>query len=323
MRLVLGVSLTASSAAWVLIDTADGNIVSEKVVALDSAHQIASATARSIQDFDQQTQHDIEGVRLTWSDDAREHGIRLRTKLRLFGFETVETVSQDAAREGLNKTARYFAPHLDLAFGAARSDVRADGSALRRLAARVPIRPAARVPIPVAAAAGAAVLAGVGLYALVGLSPSEAPDTTAAVGTPSQSGPEVGPAPAGAPSALPAPAAVAKPVAVPTEVPAAPSPAPKPVTAWLPATTVVQPEVVAVPDSTIAIELDSTVPETVSARVGQPHLPVAHLPAAPAHLPIGPAQPPVGPAQPVAVSPQFVPPTPAPPLLSSLFSALP
>ncbi|MGB0436124.1 MAG: hypothetical protein ACPGIJ_04010, partial [Mycobacterium sp.] len=253
MRWVLGLSLTESSAVWVLVDTTDGKILDEEIVTLDSLHEIARAAARSVQAFDMRTEHDIEGVRLTWSDDARQHGIRLRTKLRLFGFETVETVSQDAAREGRNKTARHLAPHLVLAYGAARSgvDAREDAGMLQRLtawvplpvatqaplrmatqvplriAARVPLRVARQVPMRVAAGAGVAVVVavGIGLYALVGPPQSEAPANSAAASAPPQSGPAMGPLHTSAPSAVlaapdmepapaPAPSRVPEPVAV-------------------------------------------------------------------------------------------------------------
>ncbi len=140
MRVVLGVSLTAGSAVWVLVDTYDGSIIADEVVPLESVNEIARAAARSVQAFALQSERDIDGVRLVWDDDARQHGIRLRTKLRLFGFETVETVSEDAAREGRNRTARHIAPHMVLAYGAARADLEGDDDkgVLGRLVSRVP-----------------------------------------------------------------------------------------------------------------------------------------------------------------------------------------
>ena len=260
MRLVLGVSLTASSAVWVLVDTVNGKILAEEVVNLDSVDEIARATARSVQVFDMQTEHDVEGVRMTWSDDARQHGIRLRTKLRLFGFEIVESVSEDAAREGRNKTARHLAPHLALAYGAARADLHADDGrgVLRRLAARVPIR--------VAAAVCAVALVGVGLSAFVAMSPSDPPVSTAAEATPPQ--PElpvqpIRPGPEAEPAPVAAPQAAAPQAAAPTETPVAPVPsaAPEPVTAWQPATAEAQAEVTAVPQVTAEVMTDPTAPE--------------------------------------------------------------
>jgi len=302
MRLVLGLSLTASSAVWVLVDTVNGEILAEEVVALDSLHEIARAAARSVQAFDVQTGHDIEGVRMTWSDDARQHGIRLRTKLRLFGFDAVETVSEDHAREGRNKTARHIAPHLALAYGAARADLDADlgGSVLQRMAAGVPFR--------VAAAVGAATVVGVGLYAFVGPTPSEAPDTAAAEPVPARSGQSVGPAPAATPPVVPAPQA-AEMVAVPVAQPVA---VPEPADAWQPITTAVEPEADPAPEIATEIALDSTVPETISAIAGEPHLPAVQQVAEPGQV-----------VEPVMTVPEPVLPPPLPPVLSSLFGALP
>lgn len=140
MRVVLGLSLTANSAVWVLVDTYDGSILADEVVPLESVNEIARAAARSVQAFALQSERDIDGVRLVWDDEARAHGIRLRTKMRLFGFDTVETVSEEAAREGRNRTARHIAPHMVLAYGAARADLDtdADKGVLGRLVARVP-----------------------------------------------------------------------------------------------------------------------------------------------------------------------------------------
>jgi hypothetical protein len=331
MRLVLGLSLTACSAAWALVDIDDGKILADRIVALDSPHDIARAGARSVQAFDNESDYAIEGIRLTWSEDAQQQGVRLRTKLRLFGFQTVETVSQDDAREGRNKTARYLDPHLALAYGAARSDVNGDGSGslLRRVSGQVPIRVAA------ASGTAAAVVLGIGFYALVSPSESEAPDNTAAASTSPQSVPEADAAPAATPSA------VAEPVAAPA-VTASPPRAPEPVAGSLPASGPGSSEAAWVPDDTIEIELDSTVPEIIPAQIEEPHLSNAHLPAGRAQPVVGPAQPVVGPAQPAigpahlpagpaqpAAAPgpptvsQFLLPTPLPPVLSSLFDALP
>ncbi|MEW5809759.1 MAG: hypothetical protein AB1925_09910 [Actinomycetota bacterium] len=199
--------MTAKSAVWALVDTKDGTILADEVVPLDSANEIARATARSVQTFALQSQRDIDGVRLTWSDDARAHGIRLRTKLRLFGFDTVETVTPEAAREGRNRTARHIAPHLVLAYGAARADLH--GSDEHR---NVLSRLVSRVPLPVAAAAGVIAVAGLGIYALTGVFTTTTPVTEAS-------------APAPAPMPAPAPVAVAPPAPAPL---AAPTPAPEP-----------------------------------------------------------------------------------------------
>ena len=71
MRVVMGLSLTATSAVWALVDTKDGAILADEVVALDSVNEIARATARSVQAFALQSDRDIDGIRMTWTDDGR------------------------------------------------------------------------------------------------------------------------------------------------------------------------------------------------------------------------------------------------------------
>ncbi|WP_237674087.1 hypothetical protein [Mycolicibacterium parafortuitum] len=138
----MGLSLTAGSAVWVLVDTYDGSIIADEVVDLDTVGEISRAAARSVQEFALQSERLIDGVRLVWTEDARHEGVRLRTKLRLFGFEAIDTVSEEAAREGRNRTARHIAPHMVLAYGAARADLDdpADKGVLLRLAEKVPSR---------------------------------------------------------------------------------------------------------------------------------------------------------------------------------------
>lgn len=327
MRVVLGLSLTAGSAVWVLVDTYDGSIIADEVVALDSVNELARAAARSVQTFALQSDRDIDGVRLVWDDDdaaARQHGIRLRTKLRLFGFDTVETVSEEAAREGRNRTARHIAPHMVLAYGAARADVEDTGGAgvLRRLVARVPRHvPPVTMSVRLAAAATVAAIAVVGvvLYAFVGGSPShEVPDNAVAEA--------VLPAPPAAVPAAPVPApvpAAAQAAPLPEPVPEAlPEIATTPEDTWIPdvvdaeiaATPAAEPvaEVIEAPEVAVVHGLDPAAPQAVSAVTGVPHL----SGAGPVAGPVAQAVP--APAAPVAPAP----PAPAGPL-GALFRALP
>lgn len=333
MRVVLGLSLTAASAVWVLVDTYDGRIIADEVVPLESLNEIARAAARSVQAFALQSDKDIDGVRLVWTDDARQHGIRLRTKLRLFGFETVETVSEDAAREGRNRTARHIAPHMVMAYGAARADLEdSDGrNVLRRLAARVPLplRVPTGVPVRLAAAASVAALAiiGVGLYSFVGHSPSPAVTDTSIAGAVVPDAPAA-PAPAAIPAApIPAPA-VPQAVTVPeptvaVEVPDTAQMMPE----YASAPTVVDDTESAIPDVTSvadAVEVPALDPVHGAAEVASPAQ-LATIAGSPHLSGAGPA---AGP-QPVAVPGQATPalvqpsePAPAGPL-GALFGALP
>lgn len=309
MRVVMGLSLTAKSAVWALVDTKDGTILADEVVPLDSANEIARATARSVQTFALQSQRDIDGVRLTWSDDARAHGIRLRTKLRLFGFETVETVTPEAAREGRNRTARHIAPHLVLAYGAARADLH--GSDEHR---NVLSRLVSRVPLPVAAAAGVIAVAGLGVYALTGVFTTTTHVTEASA-----------PAPAPAPAAVAPPAPAPAPLAAPAEAPErAPEPEPAPLAAPVAAAVPVAPteqddasaaipaaasaEIVE-PEESATVPQDATVQDTrepgtasaaavgitpsdqqtIGTMIGEPHLTGSQLAAGPVQAVVAPA----------------------------------
>ncbi|KMO82280.1 hypothetical protein MCHLDSM_01432 [Mycolicibacterium chlorophenolicum] len=318
MRVVMGLSLTAKSAVWALVDTKDGTILADEVVTLDSANEIARAAARSIQSFALQSERDIDGVRMTWSEDARAHGIRLRTKLRLFGFETVETVSQDAAREGRNRTARHIAPHLVLAYGAARADMHGDDhrNMLVRLVSRVPVAMGA------AAAAGVAVVAGVGIYALTGGFSATTPVTDAAAPAPAPAPAAVPPVAAPAPAA-PMAAPVAQPVeaapptavevatvspeetpeasamasvdtAVPTaslptaSLPSATDSGDTPSSAAVPQVATVQ-DVQEVPAATAAAAgITAGEPQTLSTMIGEPHLTGSQLAAGPVQAVVAP-----------------------------------
>ena len=329
MRVVMGLSLTAKSAVWALVDTKDGTILADEVVTLDSANEIARAAARSIQTFALQSERDIDGVRITWNEDARAHGIRLRTKLRLFGFETVETVSQDAAREGRNRTARHIAPHLVLAYGAARADLHGDDhrNMLVRLVSRVPVAMGA------AAAAGVAVVAGVGIYALTGGFSSTTPVTDAAAPVPAPApaaaeAPPAAPAPppAGTPMAAPVPQPVEATLPTPAEV-AAPSTDEAPAAAMADVDTAVPddtlpddtlptatpnataPQIAAVQDvqevpatSAAAAGIAAGEPQTLSTMIGEPHLTGSQLAAGPVQAVVAPVPVAAG-ATPTATTP--------------------
>ena len=215
MRVVMGLSLTATSAVWALVDTKDGAILADEVVALDSVNEIARATARSVQAFALQSDRDIDGIRMTWTDDGRDHAIRLRSKLRLFGFDTIEHVSEEEAREGRNQTARHIAPHLTLAYGAARAHPADEAHhLLRRLTSRVPAARAtiARVPMRITMAASIAAVcavAALGVFAVMSGPSSQPVETANAEPAPAAAPPAALTPPAGtgpAPVAAPAPA---------------------------------------------------------------------------------------------------------------------
>ncbi len=331
MHAVLGVSLTATSAAWALVDTADGTIIADEVVVVDSPAEVANSAARSVQAFAQRTDCDFDGVRITWGEDASGHGIRLRSKLWLLDFD-VASVSQEDAREARNQTARYVAPELVLAYGAARVDPHADDGwyGLRSMAARVPRQ--------VGVVARVAAVAGVGLLVMADVSTSTAPETgTADSATPMEAAAAVSHDPASDPAPRPVAAAVPDPVAEPAppaeavSQPAAPMPqivateeiaVPEASTPAAGNSTVSSPvdsPAIATVDSTPAsagVSIgDSTVnsaePEPVSVAVGEPHL-----------SGVGPALGPAPAPDPPADSSAPLPPPPPGPL-NIVFRVLP
>lgn len=220
---VLGLSLTATSAVWVLLDTSSGTILADEVVPEGPAEEVARTAAQSVQAFAAHAAHPIDRVHLTWTADGQPQGVRLRTKLRLYGFDAIDTLTQDEAREGRNRTARHIAPHLAMAYGAARAG-HADepGSPLQKLTALVP-HPvadpggigarwsrfvddartaldgaAARRPVQVAGGVAAVAVVGLVAYALVGTSPPAvpAPEPVETVAESVQSPPEAAHIPA-------------------------------------------------------------------------------------------------------------------------------
>ncbi|MBX7451869.1 hypothetical protein GR927_28095 [Mycolicibacterium sp. 3033] len=286
MRVVLGLSLTATSAVWALVDTKDGAILADEVVALDSVNEIARATARSVQAFALQSDRDIDGIRMTWTDDGRDHGIRLRSKLRLFGFDTIEHVTEEEAREGRNQTARHIAPHLTLAYGAARAHPADEAHhLLRRLTSRVPVARAtiARVPMRITMAASIAAVcavAALGVFATMGGSPSQPVETANAEPAPAAAPPaaltppaRTDPAPAAAPAparqpAAPAPQAPVVDIPAPAsaQIVAEPQPAsaPQVVADPQPASA---PEVIAQPRPASAPQVDTDTQPASAAQV--------------------------------------------------------
>jgi hypothetical protein len=337
MHVVLGLSLTSTSAAWALVDLRDGSILADDVVAVDGVDDVARAAARSVQSFALRADRDIDAVRLVWDGSdpsAGKTAIRVRTKLRLFGIDDIVTVTEDAALEGRNRTARHIDPDLVLAYGAARAAGATDngGGMLDRITDSLPYRrvrtAVSAIPRGVAARAAAvalvAMVGGLVAYTLAGTPGSgpDVPDNTVAEA--------VLPAP---PAAVPV-----APIVLPPEPQVAPLPmvpdvpaAPQPESAWGPEVGEIPmaeaPVVAAVPEvSEVAVAVDEPVvaeapstavlgtnpsaPQPVSV-IGVPHLSGA-----------GPVAGPVPAAPPVTAPTPPAPPAPAGPL-GALFRALP
>ncbi|ANI40032.1 hypothetical protein [Mycolicibacterium vaccae] len=329
MHVVLGLSLTSTSAAWALVDLRDGSILADDVVAVDGVDDVARAAARSVQSFALRADRDIDAVRLVWDGSDPSAGtaaIRVRTKLRLFGIDDIVTVTEDAALEGRNRTARHIDEDLVLAYGAARAagatdngagllDRIADSQRYQRIRTAVSAIPGG---LAARAAAVALVAAVVGLVAYTLIDTPgpghDVPDNTVAEA--------VLPAP---PAAVPV-----APIVIPPEPEVAPLPivpdvpaAPQPESVWVPeipevpavaevselAVAVDEPVVAEAP-STAVLGTNPAAPQPVSV-IGVPHLSGA-----------GPVAGPVPAAPPVTAPALPAPPAPAGPL-GALFRALP
>ena len=319
MRKVLGLSLTATSVAWTLVDLGDGAIVANDVITVDSAENVATVAARSVETF-MLKERDIDAVRIAWTEGMAGSALRLTSKLRLLGFDDIDVIAEEAARHGRNRTARYIDPDLELAYGAART-VSADDrdGLLRRLAARVPIPPtrlqipvpaiASRVSMKVAVASSVVVVAvgaAVAVYSLLGGTRSQPVDRNAEplASAPTPDGPLVISVRSAAPPlSPPAPEATVAPTLLPAldEAEAAPM-----VTDEAELATV--PETAALPES-------ATAPVPAATMVGQPHLTAEGLSAA---LLPGPVPP-----TPAAIVPTPLAAPPPVPNSFDIFDALP
>lgn len=223
MRELLGLSLTANKVVWTLVDLADGTIVAEDIVEVDSPENVANAAADSVEAFATRSGREVQAVRIAWSKGTAGSALKLTSKLRSLGFSDIDLVSEDEARHSRNRTARFIDPPLELAYGAARTVAAEDrGKPLRRMAARLPAR---RLVIAVAGSVVvlAAVTAAAG-YSLVDEAPLQAADHApppVAPALPPDSGPPNGAVPNDAPVVV-VPAAVQPPPPAPVPPPAEP-----------------------------------------------------------------------------------------------------
>ena len=95
MRELLGLSLTANSVVWTLVDLKDGTIVADDVVEVDSAENVANAAAHSVEAFVVQTERAIDAIRIAWSEGTAGSAVKLTSKLRSLGFSDIDVISED------------------------------------------------------------------------------------------------------------------------------------------------------------------------------------------------------------------------------------
>lgn len=321
MRKVLGLSMTTTTAVWTLVDLADGAIGADGLAKVDSADDLVATAAHSVETVTRNT--DIDAVRIAWSEGAAGSALKLTAKLRLLGFDDIDLISEDMARNGRNQTARYIDPPLELAYGAARTATADDRDGMfRRLVASLPTSTRRPIPRPLelprvsmttavtASVMVVAVGASVAVYALAGGATPNPVDhvTEPAASTPPLAGAQVITVPAAAPLPPPAPEEGLAPTTVPALAPveAAPSEADE-------------------PDVSTAVEVNTTVdvattpqtatlPAPTATIAGQPHLTAQALSAGllPGPIPL---------TDTTAPTPVAAPPTPSSPF--DILDALP
>ncbi|MBX7434621.1 hypothetical protein JDV09_21350 [Mycobacterium sp. Y57] len=294
MGIVLGLSLTAGEVAWVVADTTGGTVLDHDALTFDTGTEIAGTAARGAHAIATADGHRVQRVRLTWSPDAADDAVRLRTRLRDMGFGPVEAVPPEHASAASAGHPDGLTTSVVLAYGAALAVVDPSEAITEPVAQRIPpTRPAGRRR-SLTGWMGVAAAVAVGVLCLsAGAVPTVAPAATSA----EQTAPDPG---AGWESVTAPPNPASTQIRKVVPAPSAATRRPAPVPAYYPPA---QPAGVTGP-----------VPAAAPVPAGEPHLPDAqpHLPGA------GPT---AGPVEDPAPAPE----APGPPMTVpvNLFSALP
>ncbi len=137
---VLGMSLTAGEVGWALVDATRGTVLDHDAMDFAADIEIAGMAARGAYAIATADGLEIDRVRLTWSDDAKHNGQRLRTKLSSLGLTDVEAVPQASAAGVSGEPGRADIPAgIALAYGAAMATVD-PRDAITEPVARQPVR---------------------------------------------------------------------------------------------------------------------------------------------------------------------------------------
>ncbi|AFM17478.1 hypothetical protein Mycch_2717 [Mycolicibacterium chubuense NBB4] len=124
MGAVLGLSLTASDIVWALVDASDGALLDHDALEFDTDSRLAAEAARGAEDIARAGGLEVDRVRLVWSEDVEDDGVRLQARLAHSCRAEVEAVPLTCAMAApVAAQAVDMAPRLALAYGAARADV--------------------------------------------------------------------------------------------------------------------------------------------------------------------------------------------------------
>ncbi|MCV7073532.1 hypothetical protein H7H73_27650, partial [Mycobacterium rufum] len=85
---VLGLSLTATEVVWALVDETARTVADHDAVEWDADSAIAEAAARGAHALARACGLEVDRVRLVWTPDARDDGMRLRAHLDSHGIDT-------------------------------------------------------------------------------------------------------------------------------------------------------------------------------------------------------------------------------------------
>lgn len=124
MSTVIGLSLTADVIGWVLVDVDDGTVFDHDVLDVTADTETAAAAVLGAHAIATTAGHEIDGVRITWSDDAAHAGFRLQCRLRGLALPPIEAVAHCRALAVLvGPEQADMASDIAVAYGAALATV--------------------------------------------------------------------------------------------------------------------------------------------------------------------------------------------------------
>ena len=162
MGAVLGLSLTATEVVWALVDETARTVADHDAVEWDADSAIAEAAARGAHALARACGLEVDRVRLVWTPDARDDGMRLRAHLDSLGIDTEAVPLTCATRVLVDPGQSDMPPLVALAYGAALAEVEPSEAITVALPRQTPVRRPRRRTRVVAAALGVVAAAAVG-----------------------------------------------------------------------------------------------------------------------------------------------------------------
>lgn len=189
MGAVLGLSLTATEVVWALVDETARTVADHDAVEWDADYAIAEAAARGAHALARACGLEVDRVRLVWTPDARDDGMRLRAHLDSLGIDTEAVPLTCATRVLVDPGQSDMPPLVALAYGAALAEVEPSEAITVALPRQAPARRPRRRTRVVAAALGVAAAAAVGAVFLTAGSVPQIEPAASAVAPPAGADP--------------------------------------------------------------------------------------------------------------------------------------